>query len=214
MQHNTTTYIPVSFNSSTQEALALIKAFPFASLITVHSDTVFLTQIPLLMQVEEGKLTLLGHMARANPHSAALLSCNSPVETVVQFTGANTYISPAWYAVNTGVPTWNYENVQIRGLLNVFKAAHQTESVVKALIEAYDHQPELVKDAWAHSPAAAQSAQLNAIVAFEIQVQSLTPKAKLSQNRSSSDRLAVIQALENGSSNDAMVSLAMRKTML
>jgi transcriptional regulator len=201
-------YIPNHFASSGATAKALIAAHPFATFITVHAGEVFATQIPLVFRDAS---TLIGHMARANPHSAALLADATPIQATVQFTGVNGYISPAWYTVNTGVPTWNYETVQARGVINLIEGLPQTETVVKALIDAFDTQPERVKQAWADSPPKAQAAQLGAILAFEMTLTDVHAKTKLSQNRPVEDRHRVVAALEQGTTNDVLVAAAMRR---
>jgi transcriptional regulator len=200
-------YIPAAFAASSLKAKKIIAAHPFATFITVHGGEARVTQIPMVFRDEA---TLIGHMARANPHSAALLAETASIQATLQFTGVNRYISPAWYTVNTGVPTWNYETVQARGTLMLIKGSEQTESVVKALIEAFDTQAEKVKQAWADSPQAAQTAQLGAILAFEVHLTQCDAKTKLSQNRPMSDHPRIIAALEAGSDNDRRMAAAVR----
>ncbi len=203
-------YIPTHFAASDATAQAIIATHPFATFITVHGGEAFVTQIPMVFRDEH---TLIGHMARANPHSAALLAEAAPIQATMQFTGVNGYISPAWYIANTGVPTWNYETVQARGVVKLIEGLPSTEVVVKALIEAFDAQPEAVKQAWADSPPNAQAAQLGAILAFEIELSSVHAKTKLSQNRPVQDRHQVIAALRQGSPNDVALAQAMRQTI-
>jgi transcriptional regulator len=203
-------YIPSHFASNTATANALIAAHPFATFMTVHGGEIFATQIPLVLRDES---TLIGHMACANPHSVALLAETAPIQATVQFTGVNGYISPAWYVVNTGVPTWNYETVQARGTVALISGLPQTEAVVKALIDAFDTQPDLVKQAWADSPSNAQAAQLGAILAFEIVLTDVQAKIKLSQNRPIEDRRRVVAALESGLANDVLLAAAMRQAL-
>jgi transcriptional regulator len=203
-------YMPSHFASNAATAKTLSAAHPFATFITVHGGEVFATQIPLVLRDAH---TLIGHMARANPHSAALLAETTPIQATVQFTGVNGYISPAWYVVNTGVPTWNYETVQARGTVALISGLPQTEAVVKALIDAFDTQPERVKQAWADSPSKAQTAQLGAILAFEMTLTDMQAKTKLSQNRPAEDRHRVVAALEQGSANDVLLAAAMRQAL-
>ncbi len=203
------TYIPSHFAGSADTAKSIMAEFPFASFITVHSGEAFVTQIPMVFRDNN---TLIGHMARANPHSAALLAEASPIQATMQFTGVNGYISPAWYVVNTGVPTWNYETVQARGVVKLIDGSAQTEAVVKALIDAFDTQPERVKQAWADSPPQAQAAQLGAILAFEIHLTEADAKTKLSQNRTVEDRHHIVVALERGTANDLLLAATIHKT--
>jgi transcriptional regulator len=203
-------YTPSHFAASDSTARSLMAAHPFASFITLHCGEVFVTQIPLILRDQH---TLIGHMARANPHSAALLAESAPIHTTLQFTGVNGYISPAWYAVNTGVPTWNYETVQVHGVVRLMDDLRQTEAVVKALIDVFDPQPALVKQAWADSPQSAQKAQLSAILAFEISLSDVHAKTKLSQNRPPIDHPRIIAALQAGSDNDRLMASAVRRAL-
>jgi transcriptional regulator len=203
----TTAYIPAAFAASSLKAKEIIRAHPFATFITVHDGEAFVTQIPMVFTDDS---TLIGHMARANPHSAALLAQTGSIQATMQFTGMSGYISPAWYAVNTGVPTWNYETVQARGTVKLIQGLPRTEVVVKALIDAFDTQAYVVKQAWADSPAHAQTAQLGAILAFEVILTDFKAKTKLSQNRPMADRHRIIAALEAGNDNDKHMAAAVR----
>lgn len=206
----THTYIPSAFTATDATAKRIMATHPFATFITVHGGEPFVTQIPIVFRDEH---TLIGHMARANPHSAALLAETAPIQAVMQFTGVNGYISPAWYAMNTGVPTWNYETVQARGTVKLIEGLPSTEAVVKALITAFDTQAELVKQAWADSPKKAQAAQLGAILAFEVQLRECMAKTKLSQNRPQLDRPRIVAALEAATDNDRLMAAAVRKAI-
>jgi transcriptional regulator len=200
-------YLPAAFSADSEVAQAVVKAHPFASFVTVHDGAVFLTQIPLL-QIND--TTLIAHMARANPHSAALLAAKQPIAATLQFTGPNCYVSPAWYEKNTGVPTWNYATVQALGSVHLLEGAPATEAVVKQLIEQFDSQADLVKQAWADSPATAQAAQLGAILAFEIRLTSLQAKTKLSQNRPAADQARVRAELAVGTVQAQAVAALMQ----
>jgi transcriptional regulator len=193
-------YLPKHFASDTAAALALIHAHPFASFITVHAGQVYATQIPIIVAAHRHDTVLIGHMAGANPHAAALLASaasGEAVQATVLFTGDNAYISPT---------------AQAQGAVTLMHDAPSTEAVVKSLIERFDAQADAVKQAWADSPAAAQAAQLGAILAFEIHVTSLQAKLKLSQNRSAQDQANVAAALTAQGGESAAVAARMRST--
>lgn len=183
-----------------------MQAYPFATLITVHDGAALVTQIPVMQRSEN---TLIAHMARANPHSTALLAACTPILATVQFTGPNAYVSPAWYEKNTGVPTWNYALVQALGTVKLLHGTDATEAVVKQLIERFDAQAQHVKQAWADSPVASQNAQLGAILAFEIELTSIQAKTKLSQNRPLVDQLQVRAQLMAGSPSEQALAALM-----
>lgn len=200
-------YLPSAFASNLAHAKALMQAYPFASFVTVHDGAAWLTQIPVLQTADT---TFIAHMARANPHSAALLAAAQPIVATLQFTGPNAYVSPAWYEKNTGVPTWNYATVQVQGKVKLLHSAADTEAVVKHLITHFDLQPAQVKQAWADSPAAAQAAQLGAILAFEVEATGVQAKMKLSQNRSAADQASVRTQLALGTVGEQAVAAMMQ----
>ena len=108
-------YIPDHFNEADpQRIAALIRDFGFATLISTTPDGPQVTHAPIQMDGKRG--ILIGHMARANPHAAALMDGAS---MLVIIHGPHAYISPTWYldenARVPNVPTWNYAVVHITG---------------------------------------------------------------------------------------------------
>ena len=102
-------YIPKSFQVTDPEVLAaFIRAHSFATLVSAVDGTPFATHLPLLL--DQG--TLLGHVARANPHWQAF---DGQREALAIFHGPHAYISPTWYATGPAVPTWNYAAVHVYG---------------------------------------------------------------------------------------------------
>jgi len=63
-------YTPSHFAMSDRVATArLIHDYPFATLVTPATPEPFVSHLPLLLVADcEPRGTLLGHMARANPH--------------------------------------------------------------------------------------------------------------------------------------------------
>src|SRR5690349_3354151 len=117
-------YIPHSFaERDLSTLLAFIEAHPLAALVTSSAtDGLFATHLPLVLDRATGPQgTLLGHVARANPHARFITS--EPVEALVIFSGPDAYITPEWYQTKqeTGrvVPTWNYVAVHAYGGLRL-----------------------------------------------------------------------------------------------
>src|SRR3954464_12533722 len=117
-------YIPKSFAEPDLPTLfAFIEAHPLATLVTsAKPEGLFATHLPLLVDRNAGPMgTLIGHVARANPHSRFVT--DGPVEALVIFTGPDAYITPDWYVTKeeTGrvVPTWNYIAVHAYGTLRM-----------------------------------------------------------------------------------------------
>ena len=192
-------YIPSQFKSeSRDEALALIRAAPFATLITsVAEQEPHITHLPLLL-LEEGQLT--GHMARANPHWQAFASGH----TAAIFHGPHAYISPRWY-VNPAreVPTWNFATVHVHGKPVLIDDATAKLSVVDATSAAF----EPAENPWQRQLDEARlQALLGAIVAFHIPLTRLEAKFKMNQNKTPQDCAQVIAGLRASGQADALAT--------
>ncbi|WP_028488321.1 FMN-binding negative transcriptional regulator [Thiothrix lacustris] len=185
-------HIPKYFAEHDQaEILRFIAAHAFGTLVTVDAGVPCASHIPFLLEQGE-TLTLSGHLAKANPQWQHL-AANQQV--LAMFQGAHAYVSPTWYE-GTGVPTWNYTAVHVYGTVRVI---HDT-AWLKAQVEHLSHYYEGdTPNAWIP---AYPDKMLEAIVGFEITIESLQAKYKLSQNRSAADQHNVMQALEASSSEN------------
>src|SRR5690348_9777240 len=107
-------YVPSLFQENDPERLLrVMREHPFATLVSPSSDGPVITHVPLLADhAADGGFRLLGHIAKANPHSALL---ESGTESIAVFHGPQLYVSPRWYAQPGNVPTWNYISVHATG---------------------------------------------------------------------------------------------------
>lgn len=180
-------YIPPQFQVQERgDALALIQAWPFATLITTSAGgEPHITHLPLLLQDEQ----LTGHMARANPHWQAFASGH----TVAVFHGPHAYISPSWYvAPAREVPTWNYATVHVHGQPLLIDDAAAKLAVVDATTAAFEN----TTNPWQRQVEGARlDAMLNHIIAFHIPLTRLEAKFKMNQNKTPQDRAQVITQL-------------------
>ncbi len=184
-------YIPSAFAERDLPVLfAFIEAHPLAALITTSpTDGLIATHLPLVLDRAAGPMgTLVGHFARANPHSRCVTG--GAVEALVIFTGPEAYITPEWYPTKqeTGrvVPTWNYVAVHAYGALRLRDDPQFLRGHLEALTlrhEANRSRPWHVSDA----PADFIAQQLQAIVGFELRIDRLDGKWKMSQNRADAD---------------------------
>ena len=181
-------YVPRHFgNQSQDDALKVIRDWPFATLITTSAcGEPHITHLPLLL-LEEGQLT--GHMARANAHWQAF----GQGHTVAVFQGPHAYISPLWYddpAAN--VPTWNFAVVHVHGQPQLVEDAARKLAIVdasSAVFETSEHP-------WQRQlQPAKQEAMLNNIVAFHLPMTRLDAQFKMNQNKTDADRAKVVAAL-------------------
>ncbi len=197
-------YLPGHFRDDDRAlALALIAAQPFATLVSTLDGAPFVTHLPLLLSADGTQL--LGHVARANPQSAAI---GGAVPSVAIFHGPHAYVSPRWYARRPAVPTWNYAVVHVSGLLQPLPDGEALRAVQQQLVERFEAAalPEGVMPE-------THVAQLStAIVGFALAVEHVDTKLKFGQHRSLADQQGVEDGLlaEGGAEGAALVELQRR----
>jgi transcriptional regulator len=187
-------YVPKQFQiTDTAWCHALMRAQSFAAMITADDAGVpFATHLPILVDPARGPLgTLRGHVARANPHWR-YLSAGRP--TLVIFAGAHAYVSPSWYATHPSVPTWNYVAVHAIGTGALVEDPEPVKTLLADLVRTYESSG---PTAWSLEglPADYLAGMQRGIVAFEIPIERLEGKAKLSQNRDAVDQARTREAL-------------------
>jgi transcriptional regulator len=193
-------HTPSHFEERQLSALhALMRAHPFATLITATPEGINADHIPLLLVESEGSCGLIrGHVARANP---LWQNVSDGSDVLAIFQGPNRYISPKWYPSKQEhgrvVPTWNYLVVHGRGSITWHHDLIWLRKLLEALTDVHEDSelPWRVSDA----PEDFVERMLSAIVGFEIRIADLKGMWKLSQNRSAEDRLGVIAGLKSQS---------------
>lgn len=186
-------YVPHFNTMDDTEVGPFLAAHAAGHLVTVGPDgRPDVTLLPLVL--DEGRV--LAHFARANEQWRRIAPGSAGLVVV---TAADAYISPSWYASKAEhgkvVPTWNYSEVQLSGTVTVHDDPEWVHDVVTRLTqrhEAHRAEPWAVTDA----PDRYVTGQLRAIVGVELEVEAVTAKAKLSQNRSLADREGAIAGLD------------------
>jgi transcriptional regulator len=190
-------YTPKAFEVTDLALLhAAIRQSELATLVTMTSNGLVATHLPLLLDETKGEYgTLTGHVSRAN---LQWRETEVKTEALVIFLGPDAYVSPNWYPAKqeTGrvVPTWNYAAIHAYGHLTFFEDPEWLRNMVTELTKRHEAAfpaPWQVTDA----PAVYIESQLKAIVGFEFRILRLEGKQKFNQNRSVEDRLGVIQGL-------------------
>lgn len=181
-------YTPEAFKIDDAETIqSFIAANSFATLVTVAEGRPLATHLPLIYDRSEGDLKraiVTGHMARANPHWRAF---DGKSEALVIFSGPHAYISPTWYESTPAVPTWNYTTVHLRGPITAIEDDEWISAHVSRLSEI--HEMAAVGESKPSVSPDLKSRLVKLIVAFRIDVTDVVAKFKLSQNRSTADRL-------------------------
>jgi transcriptional regulator len=187
-----TFYVPRHFRVDDAATLErFVEANAFGTLVSAGPSGISVSHLPFLAEhAADGRLRLLGHMARANAHWEELESAG---EVLVIFEGPHAYVSPGWYANHPSVPTWNYAVVHARGTARLL-APEALPGLLDRLSRVYE---EGRPAPWRMQglPSDFTPRMLAAIVGFEIEVQRLDGKFKLSQNRPPQDVEGVADAL-------------------
>jgi transcriptional regulator len=198
-------YTPKHFVETRVEALhGLIRAYPFATLVTRAADGLTANHLPFELVGE----VLHGHVARGNE-----LAQLDGAQVLLVFQGPDGYISPNWYPSKheTGreVPTWNYAVVHVHGRLRVIDDAAWLRRLLETLTdhhEAGQPQPWKISDA----PEDHIEKSLRAIVGLEVAVERIEGKFKLSQNHPARNRAGVVAGLrERDGDGDAELAALM-----
>jgi transcriptional regulator len=189
-------YVPSHFQEDrVPELHAAIRTIAFGTLVSAGPDGLMASHVPMLVDPEPAPYgTLIGHIARANPHGAV----KSEHEALAMFVGPNAYVTPSWYATKreTGkvVPTWNYLAVHAYGRLSFFDDAERLLALVTHLTETHE-APRAAPWAVSDAPADFVQGMLRAIVGFALPITRLEGKWKMSQNRPATDRAGVVEGL-------------------
>ena len=90
-------YVPAHFNEERVEVLHdLIRSTGLATLVSITADGLIASHAPLMLDPHPAPYgTLIGHLAKANPHARA---ADPVVQTLVIFQGPDGYITPSYYA--------------------------------------------------------------------------------------------------------------------
>jgi transcriptional regulator len=192
-------YIPEHFRLRQHaDAIAFMRANPFAILISTTDAGPFATHLPLFVRAAEEKVILRGHVAKANPHWRHL---EQQPQCLTIFHGPHSYISPSNYAARESVPTWNYGAVHLYGNARVFSSPEDLLGVLHELMGTFE--PAYASQ-WASLDETYRERMLRQIVGFEIEITKMEAKFKLSQNRPREDQANVIASLEKA--EDSAVS--------
>jgi transcriptional regulator len=210
-------YTPIQFRvDEAAEAHALMRAHPFAVLVTHGADGVVATHLPTLLKVDaESPLGRIEcHLARPNPQWKTFAA---DAEALMIFQGAEAYIRPGWYPSKAqhgkAVPTWNYAVVHAYVRLQVIE---DKDWLLAHVGQLSDQQEAPFAERWsmADAPADYLDRQARGIVGLTLAISRLEGKVKMSQNRDMADRDGVVRGLaERGEADDAEVAALVQAKM-
>jgi transcriptional regulator len=184
-------YIPEHFRVHDHaDAIAFMRANPFAILVSSADDAPFATHLPVFVDQKDDHLVLRGHVAKANPHWRHLEQ-NPTCMTI--FHGPHAYVSTSNYLTRENVPTWNYGAVHVYGNARTFSSPDDLQGVLHQLIGTFEPA---YAEQWGSLSETYREHMLSHIVGIEIAVTKIEAKFKLSQNRTKEEQTNVIGSLE------------------
>ncbi|MBC3909274.1 FMN-binding negative transcriptional regulator [Undibacterium umbellatum] len=192
-------YMPSHFSEERIEVLhALIQAHPLAALVSLQDGELEANHIPFLISAPTAEAphgVLRCHVARNNP---VWQSAASSQDALLIFQGAQAYISPRWYEEKqrsgSVVPTYNYAVVHAHGPMRIVEDRQEFLRLLSDLSDNFERkfdQPWKVSDA----PAEYVDRMMDMIVGIEIPVRRISGKWKTSQNKSTQDRVNMVDGL-------------------
>src|ERR1039458_1517098 len=175
-------YVP-KYNQLEDQAalLAYMRAYSFAALATSGPGGLTATHLPFVIEEEGGRITLLAHMAKANPQWRDFAA---GVEALVIFMQPHAYVSPRLYDSRQNVPTWNYVAVHAYGRPALIEERAAKIELQKKLIRQHD---EAYLAQMAELPESYLDARLAAIVSFSLAVTRIDARYKLSHDKNRSE---------------------------
>jgi transcriptional regulator len=192
----------------------------FATLVSASAhEPPFATHLPFVLDSGRGAFgTLIGHVARANAHWRAF---DGRTPALAVFSGAHAYISARWYPSAKQVPTWNYEAVHVVGTPHVIDDPTRVFELLRELMLGNEATlPEAARALgkgprdFVDIPYDHLDKLMRRVVAFEMPIERLEGKRKLSQNKRPSERRALIAGLRAAGGADALaIANAMQATL-
>lgn len=198
-------YIPSTNTMNDQnEILKFMKRFSFATIITVKENAPIATHLPFLVELRDNNITLTSHFAKANDHWKYIENQN----ILVIFSEPHAYISPKNYDKELNVPTWNYLSVHAYGKGELIVDYERTIKILENTIDNYESS---YRTQWNDFPEDYKLRMTKGIVTFKITISDLQAKKKLSQNRTESEKLAIINSLSlSNDTNEKIIAEYMK----
>lgn len=167
---------------------AVVQRLPFATVISVGDGAPVVSQLPLILDRDRGEYgVLFGHVDRNNPQMRLL---DGAAVTII-FHGPNSYISPYTYG-SSQLPTWNSISVHVTGRATLIDDRERLIRGLQSICRAADPGPQAYRLP-ADDPRIA--GLIDYIVGFEVEIESMIGRFKLSQDRDEADRAAAARAL-------------------
>ncbi len=190
-----------------QEVVDFMHANPFVTICGVDNEGFpVVTQIPVLLKIENDKIIISGHVMRKQDHTIAFEFNNN---VLVIFSAPSAFVSASWYLVKEVASTWNYQSVHAVGKIEM-KGEEHLYNLLSELTAHFEKDPNAPTQVKNLDPDYMQQ-NMVAIVSFEIEVTELKHVFKLSQNRDDVSHENIKKELSNGTPACKHMAAAMKR---
>jgi transcriptional regulator len=201
-------YTPPFFQPDRAASLAFAAARGFGTVCAHDGVRPVASALPFCLEYSsDGTPVVAFHVARGNA-LAALADGKS--NWLIAVNGADTYVSPHWYASPDQVPTWLYQAVHLSGPVRTM-AGHDLSEHLDALSAKFEGWL-APKPSWSTSEMTAgrREAMMKAIVGLVMTVEDIEGSFKLNQHKSDVDHAAIaIELLGQGDANAQVIGKRM-----
>lgn len=193
-------YIPKKYRGEGQAAaIAFMRRFHFGLLVSAEDKRPIATHLPFITTATEQGIRLTSHLSKANSQWRQF--DDGPVLAI--FSEPHAYISPSFYNKEQNVPTWNYLSVHAYGRARILDGLEVKFELLEQMMVEFE--PAYLEQ-WRRISMDYKKGLAEGIVAFEIEVEELQYKEKLSQNKQADERRRIFEAFaESGVENERLV---------
>ena len=194
-------YTPPKFKPDRTASLAFAAARGFGTVCAYDGAKPVASSLPFCLEyASDGTPRVAFHVARGNA-LAALADGKS--NWLFAVNGADTYVSPHWYASPDQVPTWLYQAVHLTGPVRTM-SDHELANHLDALSAKFESWL-APKPSWStgEMTAGRRETMMKAIVGLVMTVEDIEGSFKLNQHKSDVDHAAIALELLGQGNADA-----------
>lgn len=201
-------YIPNYYQmENKEESINFIKKHSFGLIISIKDNIPIANHLPFVIDEDKDDLILISHFSKNNPQLEDLDKQN----VLLVFSEPHAYISPKNYENILNVPTWNYISVQAYGKVNLMQEKEKALLIIDKMINNYEK--DYIKQ-WDNFPETYKNKMINGIVCFEIKIEKLEAKKKLSQNKSLKEQKNIINTLSKSNKENEILLAKYMKNLI
>jgi transcriptional regulator len=200
--------LPYHKEKNEQVIKAFIAQYPFAFLAGSDAQNKpVATQVPVFIEEKDGQKILRGHIMKNTDHHKAFLHNKN---VLVVFTGHHTYVSGTWYSNPHTPSTWNFMSVHAKGIIRFLDDTALVDVLRMTSLHFENNNPQSTT-IFDNLPSDYTQKLMKAIVAFEIEIDTMDTVFKLSQDRDEKSYENIIARLKEQDEAGRVIAAEMQK---